>query len=353
MKILHFIDGEYFANHKKTIMELIFALHQYGIKQEFITSFNTDLEGISNISNIVFWKNIKKGKFKKFLNKLFILRFVSKVQPDIVIKWGRDARKHAVSGNFVSISFVNECENMEHFDKSDYIMTNLERVLDYVKNNGFSGAKAFYLPPIIYEYVNVKPFSKRDFFIPEKSKIIYIAGTFKKNIGFENMFEVVSSIQDRYFFIAGFGKDEEHIYDYASRVNMKARSRFIHDIDKSFEALKLSDLAILTFDDIELHKNILQAWLAKKIVITLHNSIALEFIKDGVNGFIVPRNDTYLFRKKLKEVLNLTEEEKNKIIENAYNQAQNFLVSSLINQYIKTFDLLIDQYHSRKNLLHN
>jgi glycosyltransferase involved in cell wall biosynthesis len=209
------------------------------------------------------------------------------------------------------------------------------------------------VPSFVCEYEIEKTLDKRDFFIPEKAGIIYIAGNFLKGIGFETMFEVVSSIQDTYFFIAGSGNEEEYIKECASRVNMKARSRFIPEIEKSLSALNLSDFAILTFDDVELQKNILEAWFAKKIVLTVENKTSSEFIKDGVNGFVVPKGDTYLLRQKIKEILNLSPERKQEIIDNAYNLAREFRGSEVILNYVKVFEELISKYKSRKNLLNS
>lgn len=353
MKILHFIDSSYFAFHKKTISELILSLNKNDVKQEVITSFGADLGWLSSVVPIKYWKVGKNGKVNTFRNKFNMWLEVSRFLPDIIVKWGRDARVLAPSGNYVQISFLNECESLKHFDKSDYIMTNLESVLDYAKENGFSGAKSFYVPSFVQEYDETKPLDKRDFYIPEKSRIIYIAGSFIKNIGYETLFEVASSIQDTYFFIAGSGKDEEYIKECASRVNMKARSRFIPEIERSFPALALSDFAILTFDDVELQKNILEAWLSKKLVLTLKNEISAEFIRDGENGFVVPKNDTYLLRKKLKDIMNMSDSEKQRIIDNAFESAQDLVSSKVIKNYIKVFEELISKYNSRKNLFNS
>ena len=353
MKILHFIDAGYFYLHRKTIVELILALYDKGIEQEVITAFGVKLDLISSKVPVKYWKVNKKGDSFTLRNRVKMWLEASKFSPDILIKWGRDARKLAPSGDFVQISFLNEKVSLKGFDKSDYIMTNLEHILEYAKQNGFSGAKSFYVPSFIYEYKEVKPLDKRDFYMPEKSKIIYIAGNFLKNIGYENMFEVVSSIQNTYFFISGFGNDEEYIKDYASRVNMKARSRFIGDVEKSMSALNLSDFAILTFDDVELQKNILEAWATKKLVLTIKTDVSSEFIKDGVNGFVVPKNDTYFLRKKLKEIMEMSDAEREKITNKAFDMVADFSADIVVDNYIKIFENLISKYRARKNLLNN
>ena len=115
----------------------------------------------------------------------------------------------------------------------------------------------------------------------------------------------------------------------------------------------MSDFAILTFDDVELQKNILEAWLSKKLVLTLKNEISAEFIRDGENGFVVPKNDTYLLRKKLKDIMNMSDSEKQRIIDKAFESAQDLVSSKVIKNYIKVFEELISKYNSRKNLFNS
>ena len=198
----------------------------------------------------------------------------------------------------------------------------------------------------VYLYDNNVPVDKKSYFIPEKAKIVYIAGTFLKDIGFERAFDSVGVVSDTYFFIVGSGPDEEYVKDYASRVNIKARSRFIPEIEKSFVSSSVAEFAFLPFDDLE-------TMMQKKLVVTVKNSQSEEFIVDGKTGFFVPKNDNYLIKKKLKEVVALSEEEKQKIVDAGFDVAKNYMHKKIIGGYLQIFEELIKKYNSRKNLLNN
>ena len=88
-------------------------------------------------------------------------------------------------------------------------------------------------------------------------------------------------------------------------------------------------------------------------MLTLKNEISAEFIRDGENGFVVPKNDTYLLRKKLKDIMNMSDSEKQRIIDNAFESAQDLVSSKVIKNYIKVFEELISKYNSRKNLFNS
>lgn len=353
MKILHIIDPAYFQTHKKTISELILSLSLSKMEQKVYTREGEKLGWIDTVCEVVGWKVAKSGKLKGLSNKLKTWFLFSSFRPDIVIKYGLDARVIANGVGGVQISFINEKENLSTFENTDYIMTNVDDVLSYVKSHGYSGTRSFLLPSFVYEYPNIPDIVKKDYFIPEKSDVVYVGGTFLKNIGFEWAFDALSIIQNTYFFIAGSGPDDEYVKDCALRVNLKARSRFIPEIEKSMKALADVKFAFLPFDDPELSKYILEAMLQKKLVVTVKNSQSEEFILDGKTGFFVPRTDMYLIKKKLKEVIALSDKEREKIVNDAFEYAQKYIAPVIIPAYLQMFEELVRRYNSRKNLLNN
>ena len=353
MKILHIIDDSYFKTHKKTISEFILALSHENVIQKIYTNEVTELGWVEKLCDVQTWKLSKSGKIRIFSNKVKTWLLLSSFHPDVIIKYGKSAREIMWETGGVQISFLNEKDNLSTFENTDYIMTNVEEVLNFAKSHGYSGARSFILPPFMYLYDDNVPVDKKNYFIPEKAKIVYIAGTFLKNIGFERAFDSIGIVSDTYFFIVGSGPDEEYVKDYASRVNIKARSRFIPEIEKSFVSSSVAEFAYLPFDDAELSKYILETMMQKKLVITVKNSQSEEFIVDGKTGFFVPKNDNYLIKKKLKEIIALSGEEKQRIVDAGFEVAKNYMHKKIIGGYIQMFEELIKKYNSRKNLLNN
>ncbi len=351
MKILHIIDDKYFECHKKTVSEFIMALSDAGVRQKIYTSENANLGMVSEVSEVLQWKVSKRGKTKFFASRLKLWFLLSSFSPDIVIKWGKQARKMVKTTSCVQVSFLSEKVNLANVDNSDYIITNSEDVFFYVKKNGYSGARSFLLTPFVYQYKCQNAILKDDYFIPERARVGFVGATFLKNIGFEQAFEALGVVEDTYFFVCGNGPDEEYVYEQALRVNLKARSRFVSDIDKTSALLKFADFAFLPFEDAQLAKYILEAMIQKKLVITVLNSNSSELIRDGITGFFIPHSDMYLIKKKLKDVLQISEEDKQIILDRAFETAQSYLADKVVLGYIQIFDELIKRYRGRKNLL--
>lgn len=346
MKILHVIDSNYFETHKKVIIELVLALKKYGIEQKIYANSNIQSVDFEDSIEIVNWDATKLRSFILF-QKFFTVRLLSTFQPDVIIKYGIKARYILKNTRGLQISYMEDIENPSTIENSDYIMTTAEPVLEYFKNNGFSGSKSFILPNFIYSYTNQVYKTKKDLFIPEKASVIYLASRFKKNIGYEWVFQALGIDSNKYCVVAGLGDSLscEYVEECALLSNLKIRSRFITDIKASYSSLLFSDLCICPFNDPSISKYILEAMLNKKPVITIRNSITEDLIVDGDTGFIIPNKDMYLIKKKLKAILTLSNDILNKITENAYAKAINFTESKIIPVYINVFDDLIKTYN--------
>ena len=151
--------------------------------------------------------------------------------------------------------------------------------------------------------------------------------------------------------MAGNGPEREYVEDLALRNNVKARSRFILDTQKNVEALAMVDVAFLPYNEAQSHKYILEAMMAGVPVVTVKTSVTEEFIRDGVNGFFVPRRDMYLIKKKFREILNMPDEERRKVAEAGQNVAKDYEKDNVIGAYIQMFNELVNRYNSRRNLL--
>jgi glycosyltransferase involved in cell wall biosynthesis len=352
MKILHVVDSGFFEQHRKTVAETLLALADAGVEQAAYAPDGETIGGLDARIPFSYFKVAKDGRASTLSNRIRAWKLARAFGPDIAVKWGPAARDAAPSGGFVQVSFVNERENLRRFDRADYVMTNLDGVLAWAKNNGFSGTKSFMLPSFVYEYKNMPPVLKKDFFIPEKAKIIYVSGNFVRGIGYETLFDAIPSLVDVYFLIAGAGRDEEYIKDCASRVNVKSRSRFVPEIERTQSALALSDFALLPFDSSETAKDILEAQAAGKVVLALKTDAAKEFISEGRTGFTVPKGDAYLLRRKIKEIIAMDADAKKKIADAALESAAQYRADKVVPGYVSMFGELVAKYRSRKNLLY-
>jgi len=87
--------------------------------------------------------------------------------------------------------------------------------------------------------------------------------------------------------------------------------------------------------------SLLQAMATKMVVISTAVGGIPKYLKNGVNGFLVEPNSEEALKGAMERVLNLPEEDRRKIGENAFNTAQAYSIEKTAQKYIELFEELI------------
>jgi glycosyltransferase involved in cell wall biosynthesis len=345
MRILHIFDKECFGLYSRTISELAASLAEYRkirIDQAAYAMEGALDGGLSNTIPFEYWRP------SAWRERMLASRACARFAPDAVIKWGGGARRLDPGGDFIQLSFIGAPGEMRGVAKSDYVIANSESILAHAKAHGFSGAKSFLLPPFAREYAGAPEVTKRNLFIPEKSRVAYIAGTFLKGIGFEQALEAAASVPNIYFAINGGGRDEEYITNYMARVNVRSRARITTEPEKARELLKISDIAFLPLAESPVVKNMIEAARAGRPIITTANPYSADFA-DGTNCISVPYGDANPLRQALKRALEA--DDMGAMLKNAANTAGQFDEQGAVSGFLSTLSLLIEKYRARRNLM--
>ncbi|MDR3126677.1 MAG: glycosyltransferase [Rickettsiales bacterium] len=345
MRILHIFDKDCFGLYARTISELVTALFEYRkihVDQAAYAMHGADDHGLGRIIQFEYWRpSVWRGG-------MLASRACARFAPDAVIKWGIGARRLDPGGDFIQLSFIGAPGEIRGVAKSDYVVANSESILAHAKSHGFSGAKSFLLPPFAHEYRGAPEVTKRNLFIPEKSRVAYIAGTFLKGIGFEQALEAVASVPNIYFAISGGGRDEEAITDYMARVNVRSRARISREPERALGLLKISDIALLPMAESPVVKNMIEAARARRPIITTANPYSADFA-DGTNSISVPFGDANLLRQAMKRALEA--DDLDAMITRAGKTAGQFEEQGAVSGFLSNLALLIDKYRTRRNLM--
>ncbi|MDR2933967.1 MAG: glycosyltransferase, partial [Rickettsiales bacterium] len=260
------------------------------------------------------------------------------------------ARDFIGSTKVLHISFAESISDMKSFEQCDYVFTNSESTLHFLKTNGWSGNKSFYLPQFVPEKnVLGNNVSKKDLYIPERSNVIFSSAGFFGAINFTPLFYAVSSIPELYLILCGYGTEKQEIEDIAMEIGVKPRIRFIELSDNLSSLITISEFSIFPFFDIEIQKSILTSFQNKSLVITEKNYLTSEIISDKENAITLTSNNY----SNIADIIqtNLTDKLLHKeIIENAYTiYKEKYSEEKIIKQYINIFETLISEYNQPNN----
>ena len=156
---------------------------------------------------------------------------------------------------------------------------------------------------------------------PEKKFICLILGTAKKNSNYNEELSLIIN--------------QNKLFDHV---------KFIGHCKDMPAAYKLSDIVVSPADKPEgFGRIIIEAQAMNRMVIASGHGGSLELIKDNYNGFLFKPKDEYDLANKIKHVLLLPKDKKDKIIKNAnIKVTENYNLSKMCNSNFNLYNSLIN-----------
>jgi len=134
-----------------------------------------------------------------------------------------------------------------------------------------------------------------------------------------------------------------HAKEYAKKFNIEDRVIGLGFREDVPDILNASDFFVLSSNLEGIAGALLQAMATGKVVLsTLAGGIG-EYLKDGINGFAVPVGDVKGLTQKMKQMLNLSKEEYQRISQNAIKTAREYSIERTTEKYIKLFKELLGE----------
>ena len=305
MKILHIISDSFFRARRRTAQDMMVALADAGADNVALSD--------AALPILTAGFGFKDGIMSRFK----IWRIVHGERPDAVIRWGAEARALKLSGIPLDLSFGTLGDDFKSFDPAAVVLCDSGQALAAARAAGFSGAKAFLIPPFCYDYGALA--SRRELFVPERATVIYVAGAFTRDAGFEEIMLSLASVRDAYFVIQGTG-DEPYVAGVAQNAGIKSRCRFVPDIEKTACLLDMCDFAVLPQSPDFLSWAV-AAMKGRRLILTAKTPLSAELLDRGSAMFVELR-DPYLMKKKLSEIIESGPEFRAPLVEAAAAEAE-------------------------------
>ena len=191
--------------------------------------------------------------------------------------------------------------------------------------------------------------------LPEDARIIMLPGRITRLKGHHVLIEAMAKLQadlkaDNIYCVL-LGSDQgrvqyrEELNQAIEKHNLGGKVRIIDHCSEMPAAYMLSDVVISASTDPEGFGRIpIEAQIMGKPIIATDHGGAQETIIDGETGWLIPPNDVNALYHAIKNVLSLTEEEKNILAQNAINHiTQNFTNDKMVNETLDVYAELLPQ----------
>ena len=353
-------------------------------KKKILFPFVGDSVGGSHIATVYLINNLKKinisykivlltnGPLENFLKKKKIKYFVwqnnknlpiSKISEIIFFFFFNffNIRKFLKTYNF---DFIHTNDNRMHYLWSIISFCNNVRHI-WHQHSAYYSRRNIFFSLLSYKIITISNFCKKSFTKKMSDRAEIVGNPFEKirsikKIDIKKHYKINKSeflityvgkntAQKRFTFFLNLAEKISSqncniiffIIGGKSHLAQQSRNKriiFIDLIDEISNFLAQSDLVICPAKNEGFGRVIIEAMISKTLVLASKSGAHTELVQENYNGFLAELDSVNSFKKKIKEIVNLKKNERNKIIHNAYTFAQKkFSMSDYLRKFKKIY----------------
>lgn len=264
-------------------------------------------------------KNIAKSSLKEYIySPIRIRKRIKKLCPDIVVSWRANAGcfctlaclglnvKHVFSERtdpYMETSLALKIAT-RICDHADYGVFQTESAQRYYKRLNLGRSIVISNPIFLNRDIELVPYNER------RNEIAFVGRCFlrqkRQDIMLKAFKIVLETHPEMQLVFYGGGFDIEKIMQMAIDMGLKEHVTFVGPVSNVLERIKYARLLALSSDYEGIPNVLLEAMSVGVPVVSTDTSPGgvRVIVKDGVNGFIVPRGDYKELAKKIATVLN-------------------------------------------------
>jgi glycosyltransferase involved in cell wall biosynthesis len=313
---LHIIGSRQFGGADRFYVRLVRALNERGHGAVAVNRPGSPIARALN--GVVEQVHVPMRNVWDVFSGLTIRRLVRDTQVPIVQTYmGRATRLTRIPRNARAIHIARlggYYKIKGRYEHADAWVGNTRGVCDYMVNQGLPAGRIYH----IGNFIDVEPRStdealkllRRSLDIPVDAIVIFSLGRFISIKGMDDLLIAFTQLprelggRQLYLVIAGDGPLREELRSKAEALNLNTRLRWAGWQNHPGPYFGLADVFVCPSRRETLGNVILEAWAYQRPVIATRTPGALELIRDGENGLLVPCRDPQALSKGLLELLN-------------------------------------------------
>ena len=187
--------------------------------------------------------------------------------------------------------------------------------------------------------------------ISDGKKIIGFVSRFEEKKGWEVFIQMCFNLKkesEQYIFIMiGEGTQESQLRNLVKKLNLENDILILSMKSQKQLSLYYSLFDVMCFPTYRKSESLglvgIEAMACKTIVVASNIGGPSSYIENEINGFLFIPKDISDLTEKVKTALSLKDEEKRKMLNNAYNTAKLFSVEKIQKDFVEYFNELIDK----------
>lgn len=226
----------------------------------------------------------------KPLDSYQLARQMKAFEPSVVMSWMNRATDFTPAGSWTHVARLGGYYNLKYYRECDWLVGNTRGIADWLIQQGWPADR-------VHHQVNFVPAPQRpallraDFNTPEKEPLIVALGRLHQNKGFDTLLLALARAKDGILWLAGEGPERNRLEALTDELGLRDRVRFLGWQTAPECVIAAADLFVCPSRHEPFGNVIAEAFAAGKPVIATRSDGAVEHIKDGSDGVLVPLDD--------------------------------------------------------------
>ena len=344
-KILQVIAGARFGGAETAFADTCVALAEDGYEQHIVTRSHPErLERFSD-HNIPYSTLPFGGKID-FYTPLRLRKIITRFQPDIVQSWmSRASAKLPAKDSedkYKVISRLGNYYKLKNFKETDAFLAITPKIKDYIQQSDTKGRYVTFLPNFAETESNVQPINRQSLDTPDDATVCLTLARYHDSKALDVAIKAIKDLPDTYLWLAGEGPDREDLIELAKAQGVYERCRFLGWRNDRAALLQAADICLFISRFEPFGTVFVQSWAEKTPVIVSDADGPAQFVKNGEDGLVVPKDDVDALTKAITHLKD-SKELQDKFIEKGYARYEHeFSKESTLKAYAELYNHVLN-----------
>lgn len=296
IRILHIMAGRGLGGAETYSADVILRLRASGVDQCVVMSKSAPRYAELEKAGVRMAPRVLALKFRP-LQRLLLKRLLHRENPDIIHCWMRRAASLLPAGPMPGqrapkiIGWFGGYYDPKHFGRCTHFAGVTRDIVAHMVKRGVSAERAAFVPTFPNIAI-MPPADRAQFATPRDAKVFLTLSRLHPKKGLDTFLTAMKNFPDAYAWIAGDGPLRRKLEDFARKLGVIDRVRFLGWRTDRAALLRAADVCVLPSRYEPFGTVILEAWAAGTPLVACRSAGPAAHIEDGVNGLLVAIDDT-------------------------------------------------------------
>jgi glycosyltransferase involved in cell wall biosynthesis len=303
MRVLHVMAGAKEGGAENIMLEGVMALNEAGVEQAVVTRPNNAFRIQKFRDRGVRVEIADFNRLWPFPTRGAIARVMREFKPDIAQFWmGRAGEFAPASFRSRSIGWYGGYYKLARFRNCEWHAGVSHDLLRHIREQGVPANRSAVIHTFA-EFPDAAPIDRASVNTPEGAPVALALARLHVKKGLDTLLDAAVKVPGLYVWIAGEGPIEADLKAQSTRLGLDDRVRFLGWRNDRGALLAACDIVAFPSRYEPFGTVTVDAWASSRPLAAADAVGPAAYVKDGVNGLLVPKNDVDALANAMKRIL--------------------------------------------------